>query len=217
MVALSTSASLTKNEEIHINRMLLPSSMDELIDIVDKEGNPTGRQVMKSEAHRNGYLHPSVHIWVYSGNLAINTSVLFQKRAKDKDVYPDVWDVSAAGHVGAGESPLPAAIREISEELGILADGHRLTYIGKKTQVQHFHNITNREVIHAYLFRYGGEKIIIQEEEVQEARFFTLEQLATAHLATPEDFIDNKPYWTEIKERVLYETTRWLRDKLFIP
>ncbi len=46
--------------------------------------------------------------------------VYLQKRAPSKDINPNCWDSSAAGHVDSGESYLDAAVRELSEELGIL-------------------------------------------------------------------------------------------------
>ena len=42
--------------------------MDELIDIVDKDGNPTGESALKSEAHKNGWYHNTIHLWLYTTN-----------------------------------------------------------------------------------------------------------------------------------------------------
>ncbi|MEX0360286.1 MAG: hydrolase, partial [Allomuricauda sp.] len=51
--------------------------MDELVDILDENGNLTGRTCLKSEAHLKGYFHPTVHVWFYTAD----GKVLFQKRA----------------------------------------------------------------------------------------------------------------------------------------
>ncbi|VXC33745.1 Hydrolase (fragment) [Maribacter litoralis] len=40
--------------------------MDELIDILDANGNLTNRTAMKSEAHKNGWYHQTVHVWFYT-------------------------------------------------------------------------------------------------------------------------------------------------------
>lgn len=45
--------------------------------------------------------------------------VYLQRRAASKPLHPGLWDVSAAGHVRAGESRKDAALRELHEELGI--------------------------------------------------------------------------------------------------
>ncbi len=89
--------------------------MDELIDILDSEGNFTGSSLMKSEAHKKGLFHPTVHIWFYNKNVEI----LIQQRAASKETHPLLWDVSVAGHIGAGEDFVQSAIREISEEIGL--------------------------------------------------------------------------------------------------
>ena len=98
---------------------------DEYIDILEKSGESTGRVALKSEAHRLGLYHASVHIWVFTED----GQILLQKRADDKDTYPGLWDVSVAGHIGAGESPKVAAIREIKEEIGLTIAQQDLNFI----------------------------------------------------------------------------------------
>ena len=56
-----------------------------------------------------------MHIWFYTDDQRI----LLQKRASVKKVFPNHWDVSVAGHVGAGEKIEVAAIREVHEEIGL--------------------------------------------------------------------------------------------------
>ena len=86
--------------------------MDELIDILDNNGNYTGKTCLKSEAHEYGYFHPTVHIWLYTSD----KKILLQKRAATKKVFPGLWDISVAGHVATGEKIEIAAIREIKAE-----------------------------------------------------------------------------------------------------
>ena len=108
--------------------------MDELIDILTSEGMPTGKTALKSEAHKNGWFHATVHIWIYTKE----NKILLQKRAMTKKVFPGLWDISVAGHIGAGESILDGAQREVNEELGIDISKADLTKIGTRThQVSH--------------------------------------------------------------------------------
>ena len=46
--------------------------------------------------------------------------VFLQKRSASKDTNPNCWDSSAAGHIDSGEQYLPAAVRELEEELGLV-------------------------------------------------------------------------------------------------
>ena len=61
--------------------------MDELVDILDAAGNYTGKIAMKSEAHRNGLFHPTVHVWFYTKN----GQILIQQRAENKETHPLLW------------------------------------------------------------------------------------------------------------------------------
>ena len=44
-----------------------------------------------------------------------------QKRSLRKNSFPGCYDVSSAGHIKAGDDYLESALRELSEELGIVA------------------------------------------------------------------------------------------------
>jgi len=100
--------------------------MDELIDIVSKSGDFTGRTALKSEAHKNGWYHNTIHLWMYTAN----EQILLQQRSHKKSIYPLLWDVSVAGHINAGESFSDAAIRETQEEIGLSLDQESLQKMG---------------------------------------------------------------------------------------
>ena len=53
---------------------------EELFDIVDENGNPTGKTVSRSEAHAKGIRHRTAHIWVIRDNEG-KKEVLLQKRS----------------------------------------------------------------------------------------------------------------------------------------
>lgn len=123
-------------------------TMDELVDILDAEGNFTNQTTMKSEAHRHGLFHPTVHVWFYTNNGLI----LMQQRGKNKETHPLLWDVSVAGHVGAGEDIGNSAIRETSEEIGLEIDENELTKIGVfKSIHKHKADLVDCEFHHTFL------------------------------------------------------------------
>ena len=91
----------------------MPQNLDELFDVVDEADCVIG-QSARREVHARGWRHRAVHL------LVVNAAgqVFLQKRSKTKDLFPGIWDSSAAGHVGAGEDYDGTALRELEEELG---------------------------------------------------------------------------------------------------
>ncbi|SFR31177.1 Isopentenyldiphosphate isomerase [Robiginitalea myxolifaciens] len=99
---------------------------EEWIPIWEPDMTPTGRTALKAEAHRNGWWHPTVHIWCFDAA----RNVLVQRRSASKKTFPGLWDVSVAGHVSAGEEIVDAALREIQEEVGYEAKAGDLKLLG---------------------------------------------------------------------------------------
>ena len=151
--------------------------MDELIDILDSEGNYTGESCLKSVAHQHGYFHATVHIWLYTKN----EKILLQKRSPNKKVFPNLWDISVAGHVGSGEEILDAAVREVYEEIGLSLQKEDLTKIGTRIhQVSHPNGIQDNEFHHVYIaeLKVPIDQLSVQEEEVAGLQLFDLSVLS---------------------------------------
>ena len=94
--------------------------MMEYFDICDENGRPLGETVSRAEAHRRGIRHRTAHIWIIR-LVQGRYEVLLQQRSLQKDSFPGLFDTSSAGHVPAGQEPLPSALRELKEELGLAA------------------------------------------------------------------------------------------------
>ena len=108
-------------------------------------------------------------MWIYNDR----REILFQLRSHTKDIFPGLWDITA-GHVRAGESYLETAVRELDEELGVSVSPDKLEplYIQKDPSV-------HQEFQYVYLLQLNqaAETYRLQEEEVLEACFFTIEDL----------------------------------------
>ena len=151
--------------------------MDELIDILDVNGNFTGRTAMKSKAHRQGWFHATAHIWFYTSD----GRVLLQQRGKEKDMHPLLWDVSVAGHVAAGEAIERSAMREVREEIGLNISENDLEKIGVFKSVQkHLDDIIDCEFHHAFLceLKVPVEHLSKQESEVEALKLISLIQFS---------------------------------------
>lgn len=98
----------------------------ELLDVVDENDKLTGNQASRDEVHDKGLWHRSVHIWIYSKS----GKVLLQLRNKNMKEEPNLWDISVAGHISAGQDPDSAAVREAKEEIGLDIDQSKLKRIG---------------------------------------------------------------------------------------
>lgn len=147
--------------------------MDELIDILTPDGKPTGKIALKSEAHKNGWFHATVHIWLFT----VDEKILLQKRALTKKVFPGLWDISVAGHIGAGESVLSSAKREVFEEIGLELKEEDFIKIGIRIhQVKHKNGIQDNEHHHVFIaeLKVPISNLTIQEDEVDDIKLFPI-------------------------------------------
>lgn len=156
---------------------------NELFDILNESGDKTGQTMPRIEVHRTGALHGSVHIWVIRRRLE-GLEVLLQKRAPDKDSYPDCWDAASTGHINAGEDSLSAAAREVGEELGVdAAPSELIPLFRRRVREDNIFNgkrFINNEIARVYLLRRDirDEELIPEQAEISELKWFGAEQLA---------------------------------------
>ncbi|MCA1847567.1 MAG: NUDIX domain-containing protein [Actinobacteria bacterium] len=142
--------------------------MDELLDVLDGLGRPTGGVAWKSEAHRRGLWHRCSHCWVY-GTDAGGPYLLVQRRAATKDTWPGRLDVTAAGHLRCGEEPLGGGLRELEEELGLRVAPGRLIPLGTRRIEQQIPEGCDREFHDVFLLLdpTPPEDLRLQEGEVE--------------------------------------------------
>ncbi len=163
---------------------------EEFLDVLTPDGKQTGTARPRDEIHRDGTWHASVHIWILDGD-----EVLLQKRSADKECFPGLYDLSAAGHVRAGETPEEAAIRETYEEIGLLLTKEQLHFVTvQKIRYQQDEFVSN-EYNYVYVVRAakGSWEIALQTEEVAEVRWMKLSELDSDLKKDPSGYcIDRK-------------------------
>ncbi len=176
---------------------------DELIDIFDENNQALGIQRWKSEAHKSGLWHRAVHIWIYNPK----GEILLQLRSKDKDVFPDLWDLSVAGHISAGSTPEDSAVREIREEVGLAVKREELRFHRILKVKICPDSLQNNEFIYIFTLRYEGEMrgLKFQKEEIQKIGVFSTEFLKKDYPKHPERYTgekerhtDGSDYWLEM-------------------
>jgi isopentenyldiphosphate isomerase len=142
--------------------------VDELLDVLDELGRPTGGVVWKSEAHRRGLFHRCFHCWV-AGEDAGGSYLLVQRRAAAKDTWPCCLDVTAAGHLQSGEESMRGGLRELEEELGLRVEPGRLVPLGTRRIEQEIPQGCDREFHDVFLLLDGTppQDLRLQEGEVE--------------------------------------------------
>lgn len=125
---------------------------DELFDILDAAGNPTGMAKPRGEVHRDGDWHRGLHVWVYGHGAGGHPRVLFQRRSMSKDTWPGALDVTVGGHFRSGET-LAETLRETEEEIGLKAGVNDLILLGRRFIEDFGHGYIDRELDEVYALR----------------------------------------------------------------
>ena len=166
--------------------VLSDGTLAELYDTYVGAGEPEVSVVEVQErdtVHRLGLLHATVHIWAVKKNDDGKWEVLLQKRSSTKDSNPGCWDISSAGHIDTGDEKLESAVRELSEELGVRVNPAALLYIGytHRKVLKPFYGKMWPDNQISYIYTYTGnvdiDDLFLQEEEVEEVRWMTADEL----------------------------------------
>ncbi|MFC7680758.1 NUDIX domain-containing protein [Paenibacillus sp. GCM10028914] len=137
----------------------------ELINIFDDNKKQIGVATRK-DVHTFGYWHESFHCW-FIGREKENDYIYLQLRSEVKSDYPNLLDITAAGHIMSNET-VTDGIREIKEEIGIDLTIDELESLGVVDYVVINDNFIDKELASVYLYRYNStfDEFILQKEEV---------------------------------------------------
>jgi len=154
--------------------------MDEFFDVFDADGNYVG-VFPRRECHGNpALIHRSVHVVILDSS---GQKILLQKRSARKDIQPGKWDTAVGGHVDAGESVENAAVRELSEELGISGDLQFFFTSTIRNDIES-ENVTVFKLISDGPFEFS-------RDEIDEIRFWDLDDFRLPENCRREDFTPN--------------------------
>ncbi len=119
----------------------------------------------RDEVHKNGYWHETFQCWFVDNHDGIDYLYL-QKRSNDKKDFPNLFDITAAGHLLSTET-VADGIREIKEELGIDVDWNHLLSLGVIEDPIETNSFLDREWANVFLYRVQEtDQFSLQQEEV---------------------------------------------------
>lgn len=122
------------------------SGQPEAIDIVTATGEFV-RRADRREVHDGAHWHEVFHCLVIRSTAP--AKVILQRRHRSKAAFPGLLDLSATGHLTAGETPLDG-VRELNEELGTEAKADELVPVGVRLLADDGGEGRNRERVHLY-------------------------------------------------------------------
>ena len=136
-------------------------------DLYNRYREKTGQTMERGTEIPDGMFRLVVHVAIFNSK----GQLLIQRRQKDKSRWADLWDVSVGGHVIAGETSELAAERETLEELGL-----KISLLGKRPALTlTFGN--GFDDMYTIEQEVDITKLVLQEDEVQEVRWATLEEV----------------------------------------
>jgi len=165
----------------------------ELLDVLDENGIKTGEVKNRDEIHKQGLWHRAIIVALVNDD----NKILIQKRAKTKEKFPGLWDLSVAGHVPAGEDSMQCASSEVMEEIGtMLPRGIQVQNFRFMTSFRHSivinENFTENQFYDVFVYRDNIDinKIVVQKEEVEAVKYasaFEIKELQKEGLMHPRD------------------------------
>ena len=171
----------------------------EYLDVLDENGNKTGKTKLRSEVHKDGDWHKVAFIFVVNDK----GEIILQKRSKEKENSPNKWTASASGHLEAGDSDIDGAIRELGEEIGIKAKKDELEYLCTVKE-QHLKSEKKiRHISNVYLLfkNVNLSDLVLQKEEVSDVKYVYYKEFEKLLVNEKDNIVKHD----EIYSRVLQE------------
>ena len=141
---------------------------EELIIEVD-ENNSIKGPITRHNAHTiQGTYYRTIYILIRNSN----GEILLQKRSSTKDLYPNCWDLSVGGHVNFESSYIDAAIRELKEEMNLLATPEDMIFKGEVLVKLPF----SGEFFNVFEYHLKNNDIIkVSEDEVSSIKWLSID------------------------------------------
>jgi isopentenyldiphosphate isomerase len=137
----------------------------EKLNVFDENRNLVGIAT-RAEVHKKGLWHKTFHCWFVSHEEE-KKYIFFQLRSNSKKDYPNLFDITAAGHILANES-IADGVREVEEEVGIKLSFNELVSLGEIKYSALQGDLIDNELANVFLYNYKKtmDDFLLQTEEV---------------------------------------------------
>lgn len=176
--------------------------MEELIDVLDENGNKIGITKPRKYVHRDGDWHKVAFIFVVNNR----GEIILQRRSKEKATDPNKWTASASGHLEAGDTDIEGALRELKEEIGIKAKEEDLKFLFtiKEQYNKEEKNMKISHISNVYLLfkNIELEDLTLQKEEVSEVKYVYYKDFERMLIDEKDTFVTHDEIYAGILEEL---------------
>ena len=150
----------------------------------------------RNYVHDNNLWHREIAVWVMNNN----REILLERRSPKKKNGANKLSV-VAGHVDKDETESIAALRELDEEIGLKYKENELIFLG----VYRLEQDKNKCFSYTYLLITDKkiDDMIMQEDEVSELKYITIEELEKRIEIKDEELpLVKRPYIKDLIEKI---------------
>ena len=168
----------------------------EVWDVLDANGNKTGRFHERGKPMATGDYRLVVHVWKHNGR---GEWLIDKRAARDTDTLGGKWETTGGSAV-VGDDSLTAALREAKEELGLDLNPNKGTMFRR---IINHGNDGHTWLVDAWIFEHDCpiEDVRFQENETCEAMWASVERIR--EMMATDEFLSEQfyPYFDDMAEK----------------
>lgn len=182
---------------------------DDILKIYDQDFNNIGRAT-REKVHTEGLLHQVAHVWMFQRK-ADGLYILFQQRAKTRELYPGKYDLIQTTHCDPEESYEEAIVHSMDYYLGSSISKQNIVHVGSTRQRIDAGDYHDNALVQVFVINVSKALFIMPDtEEIIKVRYDDFCRFAhheTDHLAIYS--LDDIPLKASISDEW------WIREEEF--
>lgn len=186
----------------------------EVLAIFNKDEKKIG-EAPRKDVHLNGYLHETFHCWV-TEKAHGKTYLYFQLRSAMKKDYPNMLDITAAGHLLAHEN-VQDGIRELEEEIGLRLTFPQLRSLGTIQERLIHGDVIDHEICRVYHYEIDSTLPAFQLQKSEVSGIVKVELDEFERLISGQIKEVRISGFEEDSEGVRYNVDKFVNKEAFVP